>query len=191
MNYIGEQLWAGQLGKLFVLLSLIASVLATIAYVKSANAKNLQDAAGWKQFARVAFGIDVASVFAIFGLLFYIIASHRFEYLYAWSHSEKSLSVKYLLSCIWEGQEGSFLLWTFWHGVIGMILIRTAKKWEAPVMSVVSLVQACLATMIMGMYFFGLKVGSNPFLLVREVYPTSSAAQITCSMCRLCRTGRD
>lgn len=170
MEYLGEQLWAGQLGRFFVLLSLIASVLATIAYFKSTNAKNLEDAGSWKQFARVAFGIDVASVFAIFGLLLYIISSHRFEYFYAWSHSEKSLNFKYLLSCIWEGQEGSFLLWTFWHGVLGLILMRTAKRWEAPVMTVVSFAQACLATMIMGMYFFGAKVGSNPFLLVRDMF---------------------
>ena len=170
MDYIGEQLWAGQLGRLFVLLSLISSVLATIAYFKASNAKNIQDSNSWRQFGRVAFGIDVASVFAVFGLLFYIISSHRFEYLYAWSHSERSLSVKYLLSCIWEGQEGSFLLWTLWHGVIGMVLMRTTKQWEAPVMTVLSFAQACLATMIMGMYFFGYKVGSNPFLLVREMY---------------------
>lgn len=170
MDYIGEQLWAGQLGKLLILLSLISSVLATIAYARSANAKNIEDANGWRQFGRIAFSIDVASVFAIFGLLFYIISSHRFEYLYAWSHSERSLSLKYLLSCIWEGQEGSFLLWTLWHGVLGMILMRTSRQWEAPVMSVISFAQACLATMIMGIYFFGQKVGSNPFMLVREVY---------------------
>jgi cytochrome c-type biogenesis protein CcmF len=170
MEYLGEQLWAGQLGRLFVLLSLIASVIATIAYFKSANSKNLEDAASWKQFARIAFGVDVASVFAVFAILFYIVASHRFEYFYAWSHSEKSLKVKYLLSCIWEGQEGSFLLWTMWHGILGVILIRTARQWEAPVMTVVSFAQACLATMIMGMYFFGTKVGSNPFLLVRDMF---------------------
>jgi cytochrome c-type biogenesis protein CcmF len=170
MEYLGEQLWAGQLGRLFVLLSLIASVLATIAYFKSTTAKNLEDAKSWKQFARVSFGIDVASVFAIFGLLFYIIASHRFEYFYAWSHSERSLNLKYLLSCIWEGQEGSFLLWTLWHGVLGLVLMRTAKQWEAPVMTVISFMQACLATMVMGMYFFGTKVGSNPFLLVRDMF---------------------
>jgi cytochrome c-type biogenesis protein CcmF len=170
MDYIGEQLWAGQLGRFFVLLSLVASVLATIAYCKSANAKNTEDAQSWKQFGRIAFGLDVFSVFAIFGLLLYIISNHRFEYFYAWSHSEKSLSFKYLLSCIWEGQEGSFLLWTFWHGILGLVLIRTSKQWEAPVMTVVSFMQSCLATMIMGMYFFGTKVGSNPFLLVREFF---------------------
>lgn len=170
MDYIGEQLWAGQLGRLLILLSLISSILATIAYFKAATAKNLETANGWRQFGRVSFSVDVASVIGIFAMLLYIISAHRFEYMYAWSHSERSLNFKYLLSCIWEGQEGSFLLWTFWHGILGLILIRTAKKWEAPVMTVVSFAQACLATMIMGMYFFGAKVGSNPFLLVREVF---------------------
>lgn len=170
MDYIGEQLWAGQLGRLLVLLSLISSVLATIAYFKAATVKNLQDAAGWRQFGRISFSIDVISVICIFAMLLYIISAHRFEYFYAWSHSERSLNFKYLLSCIWEGQEGSFLLWTLWHGVLGMVLIGTARNWEAPVMTVVSFAQACLATMIMGMYFFGAKVGSNPFLLVREVF---------------------
>jgi cytochrome c-type biogenesis protein CcmF len=56
-----------------------------------------------------------------------------------------------------------------WHAVLGMILIKTAKKWEAPVMTVISFAQACLATMIVGLYFFGAKVGSNPFLLLREL----------------------
>ena len=36
-------------------------------------------------------------------------------------------------------------------------------------MTVLSFAQACLATMIIGLYVFGAKVGSNPFLLMREL----------------------
>ena len=169
MKYVGELLWPGQLGHLFILISFVASILATIAYFKSANSKTVEDAHGWKQFGRLCFGIDVFSVFSVFALIFYIVATHRFEYFYAWNHSEKTLSVKYLLSCIWEGQEGSFLLWTMWHCVLGLILMRTSKRWEAPVMTVISFAQASLATMIIGLYVFGAKVGSNPFLLMREL----------------------
>src|SRR3954468_16044564 len=169
MKYLGEQLWPGQLGHIFILVSFVASILATIAYFKSANAKREDEASGWRQFGRICFALDVFSVLSVFLLIFYIVAAHRFEYFYAWNHSERSLSVKYLLSCIWEGQEGSFLLWTMWHGVLGLILIKTSKKWEAPVMTVLSFAQACLATMIIGLYLFGAKVGSNPFLLVREL----------------------
>ncbi len=76
--------------------------------------------------------------------------------------------MKYLLACFWEGQEGSFLLWSFWHCVLGLIVIKKEKQWEAPVMTVVSFMQFCLATMIIGFTFWGNKVGSNPFVLLRN-----------------------
>lgn len=168
MEYIGEHLLPGQLGQFFIILSLVSSLVATIAYFKSANATLLNEAASWKRLGRVAFIVDCISVFAVFGILYYIISSHLFEYFYAWNHSSKSLSKDYLLSCIWEGQEGSFLLWTLWHCVLGIILIFKARQWEAPVMTVVSFAQFCLATMVIGLYIFDIKIGSNPFLLVRD-----------------------
>ncbi|MBK7291645.1 MAG: cytochrome c biogenesis protein CcsA [Chitinophagaceae bacterium] len=168
MEYIGEHLLPGQLGHLFIVLSLVASLIATFSYFKSAQSKNDIDAAYWKKLARIAFITEVISVFAIFSILFYIISNHLFEYKYAWQHSSRSLEVKYLLACFWEGQEGSFLLWSIWHCVLGLILIKTSKKWEAPVMTVVSLMQFALATMIAGIYFFGWKMGTNPFILLRD-----------------------
>ena len=126
------------------------------------------DAFYWRRLARWAFIIESVSVFAIFGLLIYIITQHLFEYKYAWQHSSRSLDFKYLLAAIWEGQEGSFLLWSIWHCVLGLVLIRTSRHWEAPVMTVVSFAQVCLATMIAGLYFFGWKMGSNPFILLRD-----------------------
>src|SRR5687767_9142853 len=135
MDYIGEHLLPGRLGHFFIVLSLVASLLATFAYFKSAQSKNDPDAAYWKRLARWAFLTETISVIAIFSILFYIIYNHLFEYKYAWQHSSRSLELKYLLACFWEGQEGSFLLWSFWHCVLGLILIRTARKWEAPVMA--------------------------------------------------------
>lgn len=176
MDYIGEHLLPGKIGHFLVLLSFVASFVASIAYYKSANATVTNEADSWKRLGRVAFMVDGISVFSIFGLLIYIIVTHKFEYYYAWDHSSKSLNFKYLLSCIWEGQEGSFLLWTMWHVVLGFILIKTSKLWEAPVMSVLSIAQLCLATMIMGVYFFNVKVGSNPFLLTREFYAAQGGA---------------
>jgi cytochrome c-type biogenesis protein CcmF len=168
MDYIGEHLLPGQLGHFFIVLSLVASLIATFSYFKSAQSKNEEDSAYWKKLARFAFLAEIISVIAIFGILFYIISNHLFEYKYAWQHSSRSLEVKYLLACFWEGQEGSFLLWSFWHCVLGALLIKTTKKWEAPVMTVVSLAQFCLATMLAGIYIFGWKMGSNPFILLRD-----------------------
>jgi cytochrome c-type biogenesis protein CcmF len=168
MDYIGEHLGPGYLGHFFIILSLVASLLATFAYFKVVSAKDPLRAASWKRLARGAFITEAISVVSIFAILFYIINNHLFEYKYAWQHSSRSLEAKYLLSCFWEGQEGSFLLWSFWHCVLGLVMIRRGKQWEAPVMTVVSFAQVCLATMVVGLYFFDQKIGSNPFVLMRH-----------------------
>lgn len=168
MDYIGENLLPGQLGHFFIVLSLVASLLATVTYFLAAQSKNETDSIAWKKLARYAFIIEVISVFSIFGILFYIIHNHLFEYHYAWKHSSRSLEFKYLLACFWEGQEGSFLLWSACHSILGVILIKRSGKWEAPVMTIVSFAQFALATMVAGIYIFGWKMGSNPFILLRD-----------------------
>lgn len=168
MDYTGEHLLPGLLGHFFVTLSLVTSLVATFAYFKSSRSKIETDSASWKKLARAAFITEAFSVLGIFATLFYIISNHLFEYKYAWQHSSRTLEVKYLLSCFWEGQEGSFLLWSIWHCVLGLILIRKGRQWEAPVMTVVSFAQVCLATMIAGIYFLNWKMGSNPFVLLRN-----------------------
>jgi len=177
MKYIGEHLLPGQLGHFFIVLSIISSLVATFAYFMAARnsgnpdkliATGWNDTASWKKLARAAFITEVISVLSIFALLFYIIHNHLFEYHYAWKHSSRTLEFKYLLACFWEGQEGSFLLWSIWHCLLGLVVMFTAKKWEAPVMTTVSFAQFCLATMIAGIYFFNWKMGSNPFILLRD-----------------------
>ncbi len=146
----------------------MASLIATFAYFKSTVSKVGVDASYWKKLARIAFITEVISVISVFCILFYIISNHLFEYKYAWQHSSLSLEGKYLLACFWEGQEGSFLLWSIWHCILGLVVMKTSKQWEAPVMTVVSFAQFLLATMIAGIYLFGEKLGSNPFVLLRD-----------------------
>ena len=168
MEYLGEHLLPGQLGHFFIILSLVTSLVATFAYFRSTRSLNEEQAGYWKKLARYAFITEAISVIAVFSLIVYILSHHLFEYKYAWQHSSRSLEMKYLFASLWEGQEGSFLLWSFWHCILGLVLIRTSKKWEAPVMTVVSFAQFCLATMIAGIYIFGWKLGSNPFILLRD-----------------------
>ena len=104
MDYIGEHLLPGQFGHLFIVLSLVASLVATFAYFKSTISKDRIDAGYWKTLARYAFITEAISIVAIFTILFYIISNNLFEYKYAWQHSSRSLEGKYLLACFWEGQ---------------------------------------------------------------------------------------
>ncbi len=166
--YIGEHLLPGQIGHFFIVLSLVASLVATISFFKANQSLHPDQKNSWLRLGRFAFLADTVSIVAIFYILYHLISNHYFEYKYVWQHSSMDLQFKYLLSCFWEGQEGSFMLWAFWHAVLGWVLIKKAGKWEAATMTVVSFAQFCLATMVLGVYIFGVKIGSNPFVLMRN-----------------------
>lgn len=171
MDYIGERLLPGQLGHFLIILSFVASLIATFTYFKATTSKNPEQKDSWKRLARISFITEAFSVFAIFGIIVYINFNHLFEYQYAWKHSSRMLEPKYLMAATWEGQEGSFLLWSFWHCVLGLVVIKNSKQWETPVMTVVSLVQLILASLVVGIWIFGEKIGSNPFVLLRNETP--------------------
>ena len=168
IQFIGESLFAGQLGYFLTMLSLVASLVATFAFAKSFYTKELTIANQWKKLARIAFYIETVAVVSCVVVLFYIITNHLFEYKYAYMHSDKNMPFEYLLSCFWEGQEGSFLLWSFWHCILGLIVMARVKERESGVMMVLSFVQFCLATMVIGIYIFDYKIGSSPFILLRQ-----------------------
>lgn len=168
MTYTGEHLLPGQIGHFFILLSLVASFVASFAYYKTVRSQNPGDKKAWLKLARLSFFTECFSVFSIFAVLLYMMFNNMFEYKYVWQHSSLSLESKYILSAIWEGQEGSTLLWTIWHCVLGLVFISREKEWEAPVMSIVSFAQFFLAAMVIGIHIFDVKIGSNPFVLLRE-----------------------
>lgn len=168
MKYIGENLIPGQLGHLFIILSMISAGISTLSYFFASREQESATSIDWRKLGRISFFIQAVSIVAIFSLLFFIIQNHLFEYHYAWKHSSRSLEFKYLLACFWEGQEGSFLLWSLCQSILGLLLIRKAGKWESPVMTTVSFAQFALSTMVMGLYIAGWKMGSNPFILLRD-----------------------
>ncbi|PWL31299.1 MAG: cytochrome C biogenesis protein [Roseivirga sp. XM-24bin3] len=158
----------GNIGHLLVIISFVASIVAAFAYGKAASTDNLSDNS-WLKFGRYSFWIHGTAVLGTAVTLFLIIYNNYFEYHYAWSHASKDLPVHYMIACFWEGQEGSFLIWSVWNALLGFILIKTNKKWEAPVMTVFAAVQAFLASMILGVVIGDFKLGSSPFLLLRDV----------------------
>ncbi len=162
-----EHLFIGNLGHFAVVLAFVSALVSTIAYAFSVN-KN-DDAL--KNLGRWMFYIHSFAVVLIFFTLFFIIHQHYFEYQYAYQHSSTELPVYYMISCFWEGQEGSFLLWMFWHAFLGLILIRKAGSWQAPVLAVIALAQVVLGSMLLGFNIGDFKIGSSPFQLMREHNP--------------------
>lgn len=160
----------GNLGHFFVIVSFVASLASFFSYFKATSLPEAHLKSQWLLNGRISFYIHALAVVGISVTLFIIIANHYFEYHYAYSYSDKKLPVHYLISTFWNGQEGSFLLWMFWQAVLGIILIRTNTFWQASVMTVFSLVQAFLASMILGIVLpmIDFKIGSSPFILLRE-----------------------
>ncbi|MCB0764380.1 MAG: cytochrome c biogenesis protein CcsA [Flavobacteriales bacterium] len=172
IEYVGEHIWAGRLGHLFTILSVVGAALSTIGYFLGASRRDIH----WERLGRLGFRVHSVAVLGIVVTLFTMLFKHWFEYDYVWKHSNLEMPLRYIASCFWEGQEGSFLLWTFWHAVLGNIFIWRAgrvngpfREWEAPVMTVVALVQVFLACMLLGIYIGDLRLGSSPFLLIREL----------------------
>ncbi len=158
----------GNIGHLLIIISFITSLMAAFGYFKATN-NNEVGKSPWISFSRAAFIFHGLSVVGVVVTLYIIIYNNYFEYHYAWSHASKNLPPYYMIASFWEGQEGSFMLWLFWNALLGFIIIKTNRKWEAPVMTVFAVVQAFLASMILGVVIGDLKIGSSPFLLLREV----------------------
>ena len=171
IQYIGEHLGPGKLGYLAIVLGFVAALLSAFAYFRSTFLKEEDPA--WKTIGRFGFLVHGLSVLVIISTIFYVMVNQYYEYQYVWAHVNEDLPFQFIFSAFWEGQEGSFLLWMFWHVVLGIILMVTAKKWESPVVGTIALAEAMLGAMILGIYIgFGedpVKIGSNPLVLLRDV----------------------
>jgi cytochrome c-type biogenesis protein CcmF len=168
MEYIGEHLLPGQIGHLLAVLSFVASLLAAVAFFAATQRRETADHAGWRKIGRVSFGLHGAATFGVIGVLFLILVNRYYEYQYAWANVSNDLPFEYTFSAFWKEQQGSFLLWSFWHIILGGVLMARAGKWETPVLAVLSLAEAFIASMILGLYFGDFRLGASPFDLLRD-----------------------
>jgi cytochrome c-type biogenesis protein CcmF len=169
IQYIGEQLLPKHIGHFAIIFGFVSSLLATVGYFFATQRRDLPEFRGWRTIGRTAYWLHALSVLTVIGAILYILINKRYEYAYAQKVVNDELPFKYIFSAFWQEQEGSFLLWMFWHVVLGSILVFRAKLWEAPVLSVLSAVQAFIFSMILGIYITDdFKIGSNPLLLLRD-----------------------
>ena len=168
VQYVGEHVWPGRIGHFFVILHFLSALLAALSFyrVQQGSPHNNQ----WYKTASWSFHIHGVSLFAIMIMVFYVMINKYYEYAYVMEHVSDDLPMRYIISAFWEGQEGSFILWSFWHIFLGwFIMWKEDKKWSVPVLAVLSLVQAVLASMLLGIYIGSVKIGINPTLLLRDM----------------------
>jgi len=168
--------YLGQIGHASVILAFLSSIISTYVYVL---ASRKEGNVYWKKLAPKIFIVHGIFVIGVVATLFSIVLNKYFEYHYAWDNTSLSLPVGYAISTFWQDQEGSFLLWMFWNVLVGFTLIywfrhkgKRYAEYQNPMMAVFAAVQAFLTSMIIGAVLFGeFKLGSTPFLLLKESMP--------------------
>ena len=89
--------------------------------------------------ARIGF-VSFAAFMTIASIhLMLLILNHDFTYSYIVQYSSRDLSLEYLISSFWAGQEGSFLLWVLLGSWLGLLLMFRARKMEQHVMLIYNL----------------------------------------------------
>ena len=183
----GSNLIYGRLGQLLLITTFIAAIASFLSYYLSVkNIATADRSASWQKTGRNWFIIHGMSAIGAGLLLLIMMQQHIFEYKYVYQHTSRELSPRFLLAALWEGQEGSTLLWLFWQSILGFVLMFRAKKWESPVMAILALSQVMLASMELGVHikvpdfdfdfspfylalnWVDYRVGSNPFILVKD-----------------------
>lgn len=169
MNFTGEHTLIGQAGHFLIISGFVFSLTTLVSYIAACRSTGLRELE-WKQFSRFTYLLHSLAVAGAIALLFFMISSHYFEYHYVWKYSNLSMEAKYIFSCFWSGQEGSLMLWSFWIALLGWIVIRTSSAgYEQTVMPVIALVQAFICSMLLGVIIGDVKIGSSPFILIREL----------------------
>ncbi len=136
--------------------ALIISIVSYFLYYQRKNEDLLK-------LARLSFYTSAVLIVLQSALLMWGILNHHFEWSYVFSYSSRDLTLYYLISTFWAGQEGTFLLWTLMGSLYGVFIIRKKEEDEALVMSFMGLVQAFIVMIL---------IKKNPFSFVWQVNPS-------------------
>ncbi|MBS4028492.1 MAG: hypothetical protein KGZ58_07625, partial [Ignavibacteriales bacterium] len=148
------------IGRYLIFFAFVSVIVSGIAYLLTHKKKTNE----YLQLARVSFHGTAISIIVSSFYLLYLILTHQFQYSYVWNYSSTDLPLHLLISTFYAGQEGSFMLWTLYTIIIGIVLIgySSRKGWEAEVMFVFNLVLGFLVTML---------VVKNPFAYIWDTFP--------------------
>jgi len=146
------------LGVTLINLTFISLIICIISYLLSQYKKNneLINLARWAFYISSGF-ILIQTVMLMWGIL-----THQFQWQYVFSYSSRDMSVFYLITTFWGGQEGTFLLWMLLGSIYGVILIRKNERNENIVMVFMALILAFIAMIL---------IKKSPFSYIWEIRP--------------------
>lgn len=126
-----------------------------------------------KQFAlaKKLFLLHGLALATTLGILYYLIFSHQFQYFYVWDHTATDMPSLFLVSSMWEGQEGSFLLWIVFNFLIGFLIFRNLQHKNSFGFLIFTVIQCFLLFMISGVSIGNIRIGASPFRLLAQEFP--------------------
>jgi len=110
-----------------------------------------------RAFARRAYRFYALAVVFVSYVMLLALARRDFRIDYVFQYSGMDLPIQFQLAAFWAGQKGSFLIWLLWGALLGLPLIKSCGRQEAPVMGIFTLAQ-------LGILF--ILVRENPFLML-------------------------
>ncbi len=166
IQYIGENLVWGYAGRFAIFLAFFSAIFAALSYYRASYTSRI-DYRQWRSWGRKAFRFHSLMTGIASLMLIYILLSRFYEYRYVWIHMENDLPLGYSIASFWAGQEGSLLFWVLSQAVFGLLLMRYSRQWEMHVMTIFSVCQIFMISMLLGIRFQGISIGMDPFLLLR------------------------
>jgi len=122
-------------GELAVWFALVTNVLAGISFLLAARGK-----AAFETLAHRSYHLFVIFASLAVAYLLYLFFSNNFAFKYVYEYSRSAESFLYVLSGLWGGQEGTYLLWLFMNALCGYLILRWAAQYKDYAMAVFSLV---------------------------------------------------
>ncbi len=148
------------LGHLSILIAFFASLGALIAFIRNEQTKHQTVQIGRQKIASRLYYVSVAASLIASAVLWYAFFTHQFQYSYVNGYSSKDLPLIYLISAFWAGQEGTFLLWALFVGLMGLFFLKKSNGDDNYAMAVVSAFSA---------FFYLLLLIKSPFELITPV----------------------
>ena len=105
-------------GGILIKIGFLAALASSVLYFLSTRRDNGSD----RQIARASYHGAVVALMTASAYLLYLILTHNFQFTYVWSYSSSDLPLPLLMSTMYAGQEGSFMLWALFTSIIGVFL---------------------------------------------------------------------
>lgn len=133
-------------GRIIDIVALLSAIASAIVYIVASGNKTGADRES--RIGRWLYLFSTLAVIAAVVDLGTLLVTHRFDSDYVYNHSAKASPAMYWFPSMWAGQEGSFLLWAFWTGILGVVLAWTSGVAERRVMPIYNAVTIFLTTML-------------------------------------------